>query len=260
MICFIYMATIESVLNTLKVTGTAQRTYLELLSGGPQSAAFLAKKLSLPRPTVYDAIHVLEEKSLVVSQEINGKSVFSIGNPQHLLQMLDTASEEIGQARKSMEQVLPELLKSPRVTEPKIKMFSGREGGQQVMRDILWYKDITTYTLWPMYKMIDVITPEFLEWHNKRRVARNISLESVRKFDDTQVDTEKYPYLGTRPEDLRTLKYLPEGIDFSMSYWIYGDNVAFISAEKELYGFIVHSREFVDMMKIHFDLLWKSAK
>lgn len=254
------MVKIESILSTLKIVGTPQRVYLELLSAGPQSVLFLSKKLSLPRPTIYDALHVLEDKSLVVSQELNGKSVFSIGNPEHLLQMLDTTSEEIVQARKSMEEILPQFLHSPRVTEPKIKMFSGREGGQQVMRDILWYKDITTYTLWPVNKMIDIITPEFLEWHNKRRVAKNISLESIRKFDDTQVDTEKYPYLGIRAEDLRTVKYLPKGIDFSMSYWIYGDNVAFISAGKELYGFIVHSKEFVEMMKIHFDLLWKEAK
>ncbi len=254
------MIEIESILVTLKVTGTAQRVYLELLSAGPQSVLFLSKKLTLPRPTIYDALHILEAKSLVISQEVNGKSVFSISNPQYLLQLLDSTSEEITQARKGLEELLPTLLKSPRVTEPKIKMFSGKEGGQQVMRDILWYKDITTYTLWPMHKMIDVITPEFLEWHNKRRVTRNISLDSIRKFDDTKIDTEKYPYLGTRPEDLREIKYLPKGIDFSMSYWIYDDNVAFISADKELYGFIVHSRQFSDMMKMHFDLLSQIAK
>jgi len=254
------MITIEAVLSTLKVTGTPQRIYLELLSGGPQSVVFLSKKLSLPRPTIYDALHFLEDKSLVISQEINGKSVFSIGNPQYVLQMLDTATEEIRAARKSMEQLLPQLLQSPRVTEPKIKMFSGREGGQQVMRDILWYKNITTYTLWPMYKMIDIITPEFLEWHNKRRVSRNIAIEAIRKFDDANVDTQTYPYLGIRPEDLRTVKYLPKGIDFSMSYWIYDDNVAFISAESELYGFIIHSREFSTMMKLHYDLMSGIAK
>ena len=44
-----------------------------------------------------------------------------------------------------------------------------------------------------------------------------------------------------------------------MSYWIYGDNVAFVSAEKELYGFIVHSKEFMEMMKFNFDLLWEQT-
>ena len=84
------MVKIESILSTLKIVGTPQRVYLELLSSGPQSVLFLSRKLSLPRPTIYDALHVLEDKSLVVSQELNGKSVFSIGNPEHLLQMLDT--------------------------------------------------------------------------------------------------------------------------------------------------------------------------
>ena len=56
---------------------------------------------------------------------------------------------------------------------------------------------------------------------------------------------------------MRELKFIPKGIDLSMSYWIYADNVAFVSAGKELYGFIVHSKEFTDMMKFNFNLMWE---
>ena len=98
-----------------------------------------------------------------------------------------------------------------------------------------------------------------MEWHNKRRVENNMSLKSTRKASD-KVHIKKYPFMGDREEDLREIRFLPDDIDFSMSYWIYGDNVAFISAGKELYGFIVHSKEFSDMMLLNFNLLWNKAK
>ncbi len=249
---------IEAILSLVGVTGSPQRVLLELLTLGPQTATFLAKKLSLPRPTVYDALHILEGKDLIVSQEENGKKVFSVGNPNIISQLIDASSDKLQLAKIEFNHLMPELLRSPRITEPKIRMFSGKDGCQQTMRDILWYPNIETYTLWPMDKMLNVLTPEFLEWHNKRRVENNIGLKSIRRQQD-KPSIEKYPFLGTRGSDLRELRFLPSDVDFSMSYWIYGDNVAFVSAGEELYGFIVHSKEFVQMMKFHFDLLWEST-
>lgn len=250
---------IQSILTLLEITGSAQRVYLELLYSGPQSALFLSKKLSLPRASIYDAIHILEKKSLVVSQEENGKSTFSISDPKNISQMLDSSAEDILKAQREFKKLLPTILESPRVSEPKIRMFSGREGCQQTLRDILWYENTLTYTLWSMDKILKVITPEFLKWHNERRVSRNISLHSIRTAED-RPSADKYEFNGAGKAHLRELRFLSEGIDLSMSYWIYGDNVAFVSSGAELYGFIVHSKEFSEMMLIHFKLLWQQAK
>lgn len=250
---------IENILSIIGVTGTAQKVLLELFSNGPQTATFLAKKLSLPRPSIYDALHSLEKQSLIISQEDNGKSIFSVTNPEHISKALDISREKISEAQKEFSKIIPSLIKSPHITEPKIRMFSGKEGCQQTMRDILWYKNIETYTLWPMHKMIEILTPEFMEWHNKRRVENKMHLKSTRKSSD-RINIKKYPFMGDRHEDLREIRFLPKNIDFSMSYWIYADNVAFISAGKELYGFIVHSKEFSEMMLLNFNLLWNKAK
>ncbi len=250
---------IENILSIIDINGNTQKILLELFSNGPQTAAFLSKKLSIPRPSVYDALHILEKRSLVVFQEDNGKKIFSPTNPEYISTIIDESSNKILQAKDDFSKIIPTLLKSPRITEPKIRMFSGRDGCQQVMRDILWYKNIKTYTLWPMHKMIEILTPEFLEWHNKRRVENNLYLKSTRKFLDKD-DIKKYPFMGDKKEDLREVRFLPESVDFSMSYWIYGDNVAFVSAGEELYGFIVHSKEFSEMMLLNFNLFWDIAK
>jgi sugar-specific transcriptional regulator TrmB len=247
---------IENILFTIGVSGTTQRVLLCLLENGPQPVSFLSKKLALPRPSIYDALHFLENKSLVISQQEDNKTIFSANDPNTIFQIIDDKTENLEKAKKEFNKILPELLNSPRITEPKIKMFVGVDGCRQTMRDILWYKSIETYTLWPMHKMITLLSPEFLEWHNKKRILNNISLKSIRKEVD-KVDIKKYPFLGTREQDLRELRFLPKNIDLSMSYWIYDDNVAFVSSGKELYGFIVHSREFADMMKFQFNLIWK---
>lgn len=251
---------IENILSIIGVTGTAQRVLLELFANGPQTATFLAKKLSLPRPSVYDGLHILEKQSLVVSQEENGKSVFSVTNPEHIAQALNSYAEKITGAQNEFAKIIPSLLNSPHVTEPKIRMFSGRDGCQQIMRDILWFENITTYTLWPVSDMLEFLTPEFMEWHNKKRVSRNITLHAIRRQSD-RASIKKYPFMDEGKKNLRESKLLPATFpDFLMSYWIYGDNVAFVSGGKELYGFIVHSKEFSDMMLINFNLLWNKGK
>lgn len=249
---------IESILSLIGISGTSQRVLLELLESGPQTAGFLAKKLSLPRPSIYDALHILEEKSLVITQEQNGKSLFSANHPNKVTELLSGSAEKLTEAKKEFSLLIPKLLQSPRITEPKIQMFSGREGCQQTMRDILWHEDIETYALWPMEQMIELLTPEFLEWHLSKRVKNNIRVKSMRRSTDRE-NIKKYPFLGPSPANLREVRFLPKKYDFSMSYWIYADNVAFVSAGKEAYGFIVHSREFVEMMLIHFNLLWEQA-
>lgn len=259
-LCYNGYMDIKSILNLIGITGSPQMVLLELLTSGPQSASFLAKKLNLPRPSIYDALRHLEKKALVVSQDENGKSVFSISNPDIISQLINTSKEKLESAKNDFEKIKPDLLKSPRITEPKIRIFSGREGCQQIMRDILWLENITTYTLWPVTEMLEFLTSEFMEWHNKRRVERNIVLHAIRRKVDVEA-IKKYPFMADGENNLREAKLLDQKFpDFKMSYWIYGDNVAFVSAGKEFYGFIVHSNEFSQMMKIHFDLLWDTTK
>ena len=39
-----------------------------------------------------------------------------------------------------------------------------------------------------------------------------------------------------------------------MSYW-YADKVAFISSRQETFGFVIHSRDFAEMMKAQFEVI-----
>jgi hypothetical protein len=37
-----------------------------------------------------------------------------------------------------------------------------------------------------------------------------------------------------------------------MSYWLYADKAAFISSRRETFGFIIHSKDFAELIKAQF--------
>jgi hypothetical protein len=44
---------------------------------------------------------------------------------------------------------------------------------------------------------------------------------------------------------------------WDMGYWLYEDKVAFLSSEKEGFGFVVQSKDFANLMKVQFEEIWK---
>ena len=107
--------------------------------------------------------------------------------------------------------------------------------------------------------MIEVIGEDTFRYLNKERIKRNIYTQAI--WPNTQlVDIKKHPYLGVGEEFLREIRIAPEGIDFSMGYWIFENKVSFVSSAKEAFGFIVESKELVEMLSSQFDLIWKQSK
>ena len=71
------------------------------------------------------------------------------------------------------------------------------------------------------------------------------------------MDTNEFPYLKGGEDTLRDLRFAPEGMTWNMGYWLYEDKVAFLSSEKEGFGFVVQSKDFANLMKLQFEEIWK---
>ncbi len=247
---------IEDILKVLGVEGGTQRIYLDLLGSGAASARMISQRLSMPRPTVYDGLNDLMNKGLVVSKIEDSKTIFGASDPDTLTQLLDQQTAVIEHGKKLLKEALPSLRKRTKTVEPQIRFFAGQEGIQRIFNDALFYKNIETYSLWPTHKMMDILGTEYLEWHNKRRIANNVSLKALRRHDSRKINFKKYPYMGTRKDDLREIRYTPKSMHFEISYWIYADKVAFVSSSEKPFGFIVQSEEFAKLQLMHFKTLW----
>jgi hypothetical protein len=78
---------------------------------------------------------------------------------------------------------------------------------------------------------------------------RIISFKSRKKEEDSGDE-----------EHLRELRFAPKGMTWNMGYWMYENRVAFLSSEKEGFGFVIHSKEFAQMMRLQFEQMWKVSK
>ena len=246
---------LSKIFEELGLSVITERVFNELLTKGTLSARQLADNLSIPRPSVYDHLKILIQKDLVAERSEDSKKAFVVADIQNIPNLLKEKIRVLESEKHKFELELPNLLKSQNFIEPQIKFYTGKEGMKQVMNHIMLNRDIETFLFWPMSEMMEVLGPEFLKDLNEKRVKRNISLRAI--WDRSKViDFEKYPYLKASKETLRELRFSPEGMSWEMGYWMYDDKVIFLSSRKEGFGFVVHSRDFANMMRIQFNAIW----
>jgi hypothetical protein len=94
-----------------------------------------------------------------------------------------------------------------------------------------------------------------MEQYVARRIAAHVHLQVVRS---RQQETHRDRWL-TRAEDLRELRWAPDGVVFTMTTWTYDDKVSFISSRRENFGIIIQSQEFSELMNSLFAILWHAS-
>lgn len=251
-------ADLSDLLNSLDIPKISQLIYTQLLGKNSLSARMLSELIGVPRPSVYDHIKILQQKNLIVSKKQDGKTFFQVNDPYNIQLLIDQKKQQFEKAKTIFSSLLPSLQAGEKNIEPKVQFFSGIEGIKSIQNDLLWNRNIETYTLWPTQKVIDLLGYDYINWHNRRRIEQKIHVNVIRQ--GKVIDEKKHPEITGGISTLRTIKYLPKDFGINMSYWIYGDKVAFFDSSPELFGFIVHSKSFAHLMKVHFDFLWKTLK
>jgi HTH-type transcriptional regulator, sugar sensing transcriptional regulator len=243
----------------LGLSEITQKVFNDLVANGATTASKLADRVGIPRPSVYDHLKILIKNGLVTERKEEYRKVFQIDDVRNIQEMLNDKIKSLENEKKQFELSLPSLLDKVAFMEPQIKFYSGKDGMKQVMNHIMLNRNIETILFWPMSEMMKVLGPEYLEELNKKRIQRNIFLRAIWPVDKT-LDTDKFPYLNGGEETLRDLRFAPEGMTWNMGYWLYEDKVAFLSSEKEGFGFVVQSKDFSNLMKLQFEEIWKISR
>lgn len=243
----------------LGLSPIAHEIYSQLLEKGACSARQLAEWINIPRTSVYDHLSILIQKGLVTEQHNENKKLFSIDDPKNLPKLINEEIESLKRERDHVLSILPTLLDSSSVIEPKIRFFSGAEGVRHVLNDFKWQQNLDTMSMWPIAEMISLLGKDFFDDLNRRRIKQNISIRGIWPCGKG-ADIKTHPFMGSGPEFLREIREAPKHLRWSMGYWIYGDKVAFISSSKEAFGFTIHSKEFAEVMKVQFESVWNESK
>lgn len=249
----------KTIFTEIGLSDLTQKVFSVLLSAGSLTARQLADKVGIPRPSVYDHLNILIEKGLVAERQLEGKKFFYIDNIKNVEELLNDKIDFLKKEKAEFAQSLPSLLAKATFSEPQIKFYSGKEGMKQVMNHIMMNSHIETRLFWPMDEMMKLFGPEYLKELNEKRIRRNIYLRAIWPSNQ-KIDIKKYPYLQSGENNLRDLRLAPENLKWQMGYWTFDDKVAFLSSEKEGFGFVVQSQDFSNLIRIQFEELWKVSK
>lgn len=246
----------SKIFQELGLSEITQKVFNDLVANGATTASKLADRVGIPRPSVYDHLKILIQKGLVTEKKEEYRKVFQIDDVRNIQELLNDKIKALENEKKQFELSLPSLLQKTAFLEPQVKFYSGKDGMKQVMNHIMLNRNIETILFWPMSEMMKVLGDEYLKELNDKRIKRNIFLRAIWPADKV-LNTDKYPYLKGGEDTLRDLRFAPKGMTWSMGYWLYEDKVAFLSSEKEGFGFVVQSKDFANLMKLQFEEIWK---
>ncbi len=251
---------LESVFASLGLEAEESKVYTFLLETGPITAGAIARKLGVPRSSVYGFLKELQKHNLVVESQRRGVKIFSAENPEKINLLFRQKQESLAKSQDLFKSLIPSLSskKSTRLLKPKIQIFEGKEGLQAALKDMLLYYDMETQALWPIKAMVEILSPDFFRYLNKERIKNNLFTRAIWPLSQT-VDIANHPYLGVGEKFKREIRLAPKNMDFSMGYWIYGNRIVFISSVNESFGFIIESAELAETMKAQFELIWNQS-
>ena len=255
------MSDLKTILSHLGFEPSEVQCYATLLNVGSMQVATLAKRLGLARTTVYTMLDRLCERGLVRESTKKGLKVFTAEPPDSLSHIFSQRLSALEKAQSEFLKVLPDLReKRAQIgSTPRLSIMEGHEGLQNLLRDMLMYGDIQTCSVWPIRKMMEVLSPEFFAHHNKERIRRNIYTRAVWPQAEV-VSIEENPFLGWGEDFKREIRVAPESVSYVLGYWIYANKVAFLSSVREGYGFLIESEELAQTLMVQFELLWNVSQ
>lgn len=250
---------LEKTFTELGLTDTATRIYQQLLELGTVSARQLAESLSVPRASVYDSLKTLIRNGLVVERNEEGKKMFHVDDVHHLPELVREKIDILREQETAIRKMLPELKKRTASSEPRIKFFSGADGIRRVHASLLWHENVEALSMWTFKEMIPLLGEEYFNQFNRKRIHRNISFRAIHPHDQL-VNIQQYPFAGTGREMKRMVRIAPKHMSWDMGTLLFGDTVGFMSSHREAFGFTIQSRDFANLMRTQFDVMWKISK
>ena len=252
----------STALKNLGVKGGAQKVFEYLVQNGISPVTKIAEAINTPKSSIYDSLSELSQHGLIIEYRENRSKEYGAISKDQLKDVISNKIKNIKSSEESLLSFMNSIPEKMGSVKPKIKFYVGLEGIRQAFRDTTWNNRCKeTFLMWPTKDMIDILTPEFSKWHSEQRLKFNVMMYIIRKHSDRKMDKDSIPLLessGWKTD--REIKYAPKKEDWNMSYWIYDDKCLFASSSGEHFAFVVHSKEFAQMMTLLWRQMWNASE
>jgi HTH-type transcriptional regulator, sugar sensing transcriptional regulator len=157
------MTGINDILETLSFREEEAKTYLTLLDMGASSGGDLAKKMGIPRPSVYGYLEKLVMGGLVTQSLRRGVKIFVPEPGEKIRALYKRKIDDLRQKEKALDTLLPQLEKRSGLSlmRPRMQFFEGRDGLEAALQDQLMHKDIDMLAFWSIKAAIEATSEDF---------------------------------------------------------------------------------------------------
>lgn len=237
---------VEKPLSMAGLSNKEISVYLSLLPLGSVTLQEIAKRVNIPRTTVYNTLNYLIVKGLVTTVVDKKILHYSSVDPSFLVDYLD-------QKKKLVEAILPQLklLQEEKQQDSSVQLFSGFTGIYSIFSDVFSKKQKVYY--FGSYKKSLEILKHLPGNARTMRLERNISADIIIEDSLEEIfKTKKY-------QRLTNMRFLSSLASFPVMIFIYGDKIALFTLENDLVGLIIKNASVSKAMKLVFDLFWSQA-
>lgn len=253
-------------LNAFEALGLSRndtRVYLSLMEQGNSSAHSIARKLQLPRTTVYSILESLQTRNLVSKQKKRGVSSFRVENPDELLGIIrrrETALEEQRRLAQELVRNLRGLYRGGSSHAPRMEYIEGKVKVERFLDSNLltWAQSMralqTTTAGFQDHTFVEMFRP-FIKrlWkviHEDHKIPGRIL---------SNVSSTEKALGGKIPR--REVRVLGPEFDFRSSLWVMGDYVILIQTREDpIYASQFNDPLLAANLRLVFSFLYNQAR
>lgn len=256
---------IHELLTDIGLSDSEAAMYIALLRHGQQATTFLSQKIGVNRGLGYVVLHSLLQKGLVTKMSRGKVQYFSPLPPEHLVEYLEHQKKEIEGKQERVQTMLSQLvaITNPLMTKPKMRFFDGIEGARAVLESILTSKDKTLRAYLSLADAINFVGSDFFHTFASRLTKEGFALHAIRTHEKDKQALALDPRLkrlGPSKKERRQIRYAPENLAFPMTMFLSDDKLVLLSSKEENFALLIESREYLEMQKKLFELVWNSLE
>jgi sugar-specific transcriptional regulator TrmB len=240
------------------------RVYSSLIILGGAFPSHIAEHAKLNRTTVYKILLGLSVKGLVNEIKKKNKIFYQVERPEKLLRYAKSQVALAHDRVEKAERLIPDFegLYANFANKPKISYFEGIDGLTDIYEDMIsGQKKYEMLAFSNASEFASVLPEKFFE--NFRRTKERLGITTRGIIPDTDKDRGYVPhyFAGYKKDIIPEVRFVPaEEFSFKGEITVYGNNkVAIVNLNKEyLTGLIIEDETIHNMMKMIFELSWKS--
>jgi len=226
------------------------RVYTALADSGKSAANRIHEKTGIERRNIYDILNKLIEKGLVSYINENKRRMFQISHPSKIIGHIEEKKYLLDKTKEDISKDLPELIEKFNFKRPEInaEIYRGNDGIKAIWEDMLNYKEVRWIG---SGRYVPKMLPYFFANWNRRRIKLKVKWLNLMRYE-MKKEVKQMP--------LEQIRFLPK--EFSgnpIVVCVYGHKVVNFLLGKDLFAFLIESKELSENYRNYHNYLWKNT-